>query len=97
MADNDDDSSSDCPLHKCVFLDDIRKLSQLLRLYDVAQRDKHGNTLKLIKLIENCGDCGPKYKIKTVAVATGYTEYTNVLVTATKRVSKKCVLCISNL
>lgn len=43
MADNDDDSSSDCPLHKCVFYDEIRKLSQLLRTNDVAQRDKHGN------------------------------------------------------
>lgn len=49
MADNDDDSSSDCPLHKCVFSDDIRKLSQLLRTNDVAQKDKHGNSVKFIQ------------------------------------------------
>ena len=49
MADNDDDSSSDCPLHKCVFSDDIRKLSQLLRTTDVALKDKHGNSVKFGK------------------------------------------------
>lgn len=42
MADNDDDNPTDCPLHKCVFDDDLRKLSQLLRTNDVAQKDKHG-------------------------------------------------------
>lgn len=50
MADNDDDSSSDCPLHKCIFEDDFRKLSQLLRTNDVAQKDKHGK--KFINLSE---------------------------------------------
>lgn len=43
MAEADDDSSSDYSLHKCVFEDDIRKLSQLLRTNDVSRRDKHGN------------------------------------------------------
>ena len=30
------------PLHECVFNDDIRRLSQLLRVHDVAQKDNHG-------------------------------------------------------
>lgn len=32
------------PLHECVFLGDVRKLSSLLRTYDVSRKDKHGNT-----------------------------------------------------
>lgn len=87
MADNDDDSSSDCPLHKCVFIDDIRKLSQLLRTNDVAQRDKHGNTLKLIKSIKNCCVCDSNKLRSTVTVA-GYT--CKVFGAATRRASKKC-------
>lgn len=35
----DDDSF---PLHICVFNNDIKKLSQLLRTNDVAKKDKHG-------------------------------------------------------
>ena len=31
-----------CPLHECVFSGDVRKLSALLRLNDVAKKDKHG-------------------------------------------------------
>lgn len=30
------------PLHEAVFKNDIKKLSRLLRKYDVAQKDKHG-------------------------------------------------------
>ncbi|KAG4071079.1 hypothetical protein HA402_002751 [Bradysia odoriphaga] len=40
MADDD----SLCPLHKCIFNGDIRKLSQLLRTNDPSAKDKHGNT-----------------------------------------------------
>lgn len=42
MADNNEDDSPNCPLHKCIFTGDIRKLSQLLRLHDVSAKDKHG-------------------------------------------------------
>lgn len=38
MADDD----SLCPLHKCIFNGDIRKLSQLLRTNDPSAKDKHG-------------------------------------------------------
>lgn len=31
-------------LHEAVFKNDIKKLSRLLRKYDVAEKDKHGNT-----------------------------------------------------
>jgi len=31
-----------CPLHECVFSGDVRRLSALLRLNDVAKKDKHG-------------------------------------------------------
>lgn len=30
------------PLHECVFKNDVRGVSQLLRTYDVAQKDIHG-------------------------------------------------------
>ncbi|XP_059049011.1 ankyrin repeat domain-containing protein 13C [Achroia grisella] len=32
------------PLHECVFIGDVRKLSLLLRNHDVTRKDKHGNT-----------------------------------------------------
>lgn len=44
MAETEDDNPSDS-LHKCIFEDDYRKLSQLIRTNDIAQKDKHGNTL----------------------------------------------------
>lgn len=46
MADNDDDSSNEFPLHKCIFEDDYRKLSHLLRTNDVASKDKHGEQIQ---------------------------------------------------
>lgn len=42
MADVQEDNLVDCSLHKCIFDDDYRKLSQLIRTHDVAQKDKHG-------------------------------------------------------
>lgn len=44
MADtaDEDNPQMDCPLHKCIFEDDYRKLSQLIRTHDVGQKDKHG-------------------------------------------------------
>lgn len=44
MADtaDEDNLQMDCPLHKCIFEDDYRKLSQLIRTHDVGQKDKHG-------------------------------------------------------
>ena len=43
------------PLHECVFHNDIRKLSQLLRVNDVALKDMHGIFIFLcvISLDEN--------------------------------------------
>ena len=43
------------PLHECVFHNDIRKLSQLLRVNDVALKDMHGIFMFLcvISLDEN--------------------------------------------
>lgn len=51
MADTEDDNPIDCPLHKCVFENDYRKLSQLIRTNDVAQKDKHGKLAKSTKRI----------------------------------------------
>lgn len=42
MADTEEDNPNDCSMHKCIFDDDYRKLSQLIRTHDVAQKDKHG-------------------------------------------------------
>lgn len=49
MADTEDDSQNDCPLHKSIFEDDFRKLSQLIRTNDVAKKDKHGESTNRIK------------------------------------------------
>lgn len=38
-----DDSSSLFPLHSCVYRNDIRQLSSLLRTTDINQKDKHGD------------------------------------------------------
>ncbi|XP_004924627.1 ankyrin repeat domain-containing protein 13C [Bombyx mori] len=32
------------PLHECIFIGDVRKLSSLLRNNEVTRKDKHGNT-----------------------------------------------------
>lgn len=48
MADDDDNL---CPLHKCIFSGDIRKLSQLLRTNDPSAKDKHGKYKIVNKLI----------------------------------------------
>ncbi|XP_071116878.1 ankyrin repeat domain-containing protein 13C-like [Haliotis cracherodii] len=37
-------ANSDYPLHESVFNDDIRRVSQLIRTYDLSQKDIHGNT-----------------------------------------------------
>lgn len=42
MADPEEENHIECSLHKCVFEDDFRKLSQLIRTNNVAQKDKHG-------------------------------------------------------
>lgn len=42
MAEVEEDSPLDCSLHQCIFDDDYRRLSQLIRTHDVAQKDKHG-------------------------------------------------------
>ncbi|KAL0277151.1 UNVERIFIED_CONTAM: hypothetical protein PYX00_004527 [Menopon gallinae] len=38
------DESENFPLHECVFRGDVRKLSLLIRINDIAKKDKHGNT-----------------------------------------------------
>ncbi|KAK6180317.1 hypothetical protein SNE40_012497 [Patella caerulea] len=40
----DDVEFGEYPLHQCVFKDDYRRLSQLIRTHDVSQKDIHGNT-----------------------------------------------------
>ena len=35
------------PLHECVFRNDIRQLSSLLRTSDISQKDKHGKYLRI--------------------------------------------------
>jgi hypothetical protein len=37
-----------CPLHECVFSGDVRRLSGLLRLNDVAKKDKHGTFIAFL-------------------------------------------------
>ncbi|XP_012147830.1 ankyrin repeat domain-containing protein 13C isoform X2 [Megachile rotundata] len=32
------------PLHKCIFQGDVKTLSSLIRTYDIAEKDKQGNT-----------------------------------------------------
>lgn len=49
MADTEDDNPTDS-LHKCIFEDDYRKLSQLIRTHDVGQKDKHGKYRANVKL-----------------------------------------------
>lgn len=34
----------DFPLHECVFKNDLQRVSQLIRVHDVSQKDVHGNT-----------------------------------------------------
>lgn len=41
---NEVDCSSDFPLHECVFNENTQLLSKLVRIYDVSQKDIHGNT-----------------------------------------------------
>lgn len=36
------------PLHECVFRNDIRQLSSLLRTSDISQKDKYGKQSKKI-------------------------------------------------
>lgn len=50
MADDDDNL---CPLHKCIFSGDIRKLSQLLRTNDPSAKDKHGK-YKIVNKTNRC-------------------------------------------
>ncbi|CAC5384452.1 ANKRD13 [Mytilus coruscus] len=45
------------PLHESVFNDDIRRLSQLLRVHDVAQKDVHGNTPLHLAVILGHKEC----------------------------------------
>lgn len=40
MAENSEDKKY--PLHKCVFQGDVKTLSSLIRMYDIAEKDKQG-------------------------------------------------------
>ena len=44
QLDNDEDliPDADFPLHECIFKNDIQKVSQLIRVHDVSQKDMHG-------------------------------------------------------
>lgn len=43
MAENSEDKKY--PLHKCVFQGDLKTLSSLIRMYDIAEKDKQGYRL----------------------------------------------------
>ncbi|XP_061696276.1 ankyrin repeat domain-containing protein 13C-like [Syngnathoides biaculeatus] len=36
--------SEDFPVHECVFKGDVRRLSSLIRMHSISQKDVHGNT-----------------------------------------------------
>lgn len=38
------ESKEQFPLHECIFLNNVRKLSSLLRNKDVAEKDKYGKS-----------------------------------------------------
>ncbi|XP_046642060.1 ankyrin repeat domain-containing protein 13C-A-like [Daphnia pulicaria] len=52
-----DDSSSLFPLHSCVYRNDIRQLSSLLRTTDINQKDKHGNTVLHLAVMLGHKEC----------------------------------------
>ena len=43
MAENSEDKKY--PLHKCVFQGDVKTLSSMIRMYDIAEKDKQGHHL----------------------------------------------------
>jgi len=45
------------PLHECVFRNDVRQLSSLLRTSDISQKDKHGNTALHLAVMLGHKDC----------------------------------------
>ncbi|KAK3090455.1 hypothetical protein FSP39_011985 [Pinctada imbricata] len=53
----DSEAWEDFPLHESVFKDDLRRLSQLLRVHDVAQKDIHGNTALHLAVMLGRKDC----------------------------------------
>ncbi|GBP46360.1 Ankyrin repeat domain-containing protein 13C [Eumeta japonica] len=62
------------PLHECVFSGDVRKLSSLLRFYNVTQKDIHGNTALHLAVMLGRKECvqlllahGAPVKVKNLA------------------------------
>ncbi|KAF9411019.1 hypothetical protein HW555_010065 [Spodoptera exigua] len=62
------------PLHECIFIGDVRKLSSLLRNHDVARKDKHGNTALHLAVMLGRKECvqlllahGAPVKVKNLA------------------------------
>ncbi|XP_033097041.1 ankyrin repeat domain-containing protein 13C-like [Anneissia japonica] len=51
------DITNKYPLHECVFHDNIRRLSALLRQYDASQKDVHGNTPLHLAVILGHKEC----------------------------------------
>ena len=45
QSDKDEDFSpdEDFPLHECIFKNDLQRVSQLIRVHDVSQKDVHGD------------------------------------------------------
>eukprot|EP00057_Strongylocentrotus_purpuratus_P001496 XP_001199387.2 PREDICTED: ankyrin repeat domain-containing protein 13C [Strongylocentrotus purpuratus] len=52
-------SNNSYPLHECVFRDNLKQLSILLRShkYDIAQKDIHGNSPLHLSVILGHKDC----------------------------------------
>ncbi|XP_013166664.1 PREDICTED: ankyrin repeat domain-containing protein 13C-B [Papilio xuthus] len=62
------------PLHECVFVGDVRKLSSLLRFNDITCKDKHGNTALHLAVMLGRKECvqlllahGAPVKVKNLA------------------------------
>ncbi|XP_072935786.1 ankyrin repeat domain-containing protein 13C [Epargyreus clarus] len=69
---SEDDESF--PLHECVFVGDVRKLSSLLRFNDVTRKDKHGNSALHLAVMLGRKECvqlllahGAPVKVKNLA------------------------------
>lgn len=52
-----EEENDEFPLHECVFIGDVRKLSALLRFHDVTRKDIHGNTALHLAVMLGRKDC----------------------------------------
>ncbi|VVC87993.1 ankyrin repeat domain-containing protein 13C-B [Leptidea sinapis] len=74
LPNSDEEVVSKFPLHECVFVGDVRKLSSLLRSHDVTVKDKHGNSALHLAVMLGRKECiqlllahGAPVKVKNLA------------------------------